>query len=55
MGAFLRVSATEAPPVGAPFGPTAVSALAQADRHWDLGLGPLSAAVDRRGTTGSER
>lgn len=48
MGAFLRVSATETPPAGSPFGPTAVSALDLADRRWDLGLGPLSAAVDRR-------
>jgi hypothetical protein len=48
MGAFLRITTTDTPPAGAPFGPTAVAAMAEADRHWDLGLEPLSAAADRR-------
>lgn len=52
MGAFLRVTTTGTPPDGQPFAPTAVRALELADRHWSLGLGPLSAAPDVRSRYG---
>jgi len=49
IGAMVRITTVDSPPDGEPFAPTAVKALALADRRWALGLGPLTAAPLVRG------